>query len=201
MVRADQIITDRLVLRRWEEHDLGPFADLNADPLVMEHFPSPLGRERSDELVKGIEAGFDARGFGLWALELRSEGRFIGFTGLSVPSFEASFQPSVEIGWRLARSAWGFGYATEAAQAALAFGFEQVGLEEVVSFTTTTNLRSQAVMHRIGMTHDPAEEFDHPRVAPDSVLCRHVLYRLSARRWRSLPQPVTALKDVGAEGR
>ena len=179
------IRTERLVLRRWLQRDRGPFAAMNADPEVMAHFPAMLSREESDALVERIEAAFDQHGFGLWALEVRSTGTFIGFTGLSVPGFEAAFTPAVEIGWRLQRSAWGQGYAAEAARATLEVAFDQIGLPEVVSFTSTVNDRSRALMHRLGMTHDPADDFDHPRVPPGSPLRRHVLYRLTTNRWRA----------------
>ena len=170
--------TRRLKLRRWREDDLEAFAAINADPEVMEHFPGPLSRRESDELVEKIEAGFEANGFGLWALEVRAGGEFIGFTGLDVPGFEADFMPAVEVGWRLVRSAWGNGYATEAARTAVSFGFEEVGLAEIVSFTTPANRRSRAVMERIGMSHDPRDDFDHPGLPAGHPLRRHVLYRL-----------------------
>jgi ribosomal-protein-alanine N-acetyltransferase len=173
---ADSIRTERLVLRRWREDDKEPFAALNADPVVMEHFPATLSREDSDALAERIEAGFDEHGFGLWAVE--ADGEFIGFTGLSVPRFTAPFTPCVEIGWRLARSAWGRGYATEAARASLEDGFGRAGLTEVVSFTAVQNVRSQAVMGRLGMTHDPADDFDHPALPAGHPLRRHVLYRI-----------------------
>ncbi len=172
--------TERLILRRWREADRDPFAALNADPDVMGYFPVRLTRTESDQLLDSIEAGFDQRGYGLWALELRTTGEFIGFTGLDIPSFEAYFTPAVEVGWRLTRSAWGQGYATEAARASLAYGFEEADLEEVVSFTSAANLRSRAVMERIGMTHDPADDFDHPDLEAADRLSRHVLYRMSA---------------------
>jgi ribosomal-protein-alanine N-acetyltransferase len=146
----------------------------------MEHFPERLSRRQSDDLIEAIEAGFEANGYGLWALELRSSGEFIGFTGLAKPAFDAHFTPAVEIGWRLARTAWGNGYATEAARAALAFGFEEVGLVEIVSFTTVANARSRAVMERIGMSHDPADDFDHPGIPAGQAQSRHVLYRIAA---------------------
>ncbi|MEW9528193.1 GNAT family N-acetyltransferase [Microbispora sp. NPDC049125] len=173
-----EIATERLVLRRWRHGDRQPFAALNADPAVMEHFPSTLSRAESDALAGRIEAAFAERGFGLWAVE--AGGAFIGFTGLNVPRFTAHFTPCVEIGWRLARPAWGHGYATEAARAALAYGFGELGLAEIVSFTSVTNVRSQAVMRRIGMTRDPQDDFDHPALDEDSPLRRHVLYRISA---------------------
>ena len=156
---------------------------MNADTAVMEFFPALLGRAESDTMVDRIEAHFSEHGFGLWALEVAQSGEFIGFTGLSVPRFGAHFMPAVEIGWRLARSAWGNGYATEAARRALRFAFAEAGLAEVVSFTTVANLRSRAVMERIGMTRDPADDFDHPLVPEGSPLRPHVLYRVRADRW------------------
>ncbi|MHB8490871.1 MAG: GNAT family N-acetyltransferase [Solirubrobacteraceae bacterium] len=177
----NELSTERLLLRRWREGDRGPFAALNADAEVMAHLPARLTRDESDQLIARIEAGFDRRGYGLWALELRATGEFLGFTGLEQPSFKAHFTPAVEVGWRLARSAWGQGYATEAGRASLAFGFQEAHLGEVVSFTSSVNLRSRAVMERIGMIRDPAEDFDHPQLDAADRLCRHVLYRMSAR--------------------
>lgn len=177
--------TDRLVLRRWRPADLAPFAALNADPEVMEHFPSTLDRAASDALAAAADAGFDERGFGLWAVEVAATGAFIGFTGLAVPRFEAHFTPVVEVGWRLARPAWGHGYATEAATAALDDAFGRLGLAEVVSFTAVPNARSQAVMRRLGMTHDPGDDFDHPNLPAGHRLRRHVLYRIDAAAWRA----------------
>ncbi|MDN5852839.1 MAG: GNAT family N-acetyltransferase [Actinomycetia bacterium] len=171
------LVTDRLVLRQWRTGDRELFAEMNASPVVMEHFPARMTREGSDSFVDRISARIDREGWGLWALEVAETGEFIGFTGLSVPSFEAHFTPAVEVGWRLSPHAWGFGYASEAARCALAYGFETLGLHEIVSFTTTTNVRSQAVMQRIGMTYDPADDFDHPNVAASSPFNRHVLYR------------------------
>ncbi len=184
-----QLRTERLLLRRWRETDRDAFAALNADPEVMEYFPAPLTREESDALVDRIEAGFAQRGYGLWlwAVEVVATGEFIGFTGLAVPAFEAHFTPAVEVGWRLARPAWGHGYATEAARAAIAYGLDTVGLGGIVSFPAATNLRSRAVMRRLGMTHDPADDFDHPRLPPGHRLRRHVLYRMSRDRWHALP--------------
>ena len=173
------IRTTRLLLRRWTEADLEPFAALNADPRVMEHFPSTLSREESDALVGRIEEGFAAHGFGLWAVEV--DGALIGFTGLSVPRRDVGLGPVVEVGWRLAASAWGRGYATEAARAAVQDGRAR-GVGEVVSFTATTNLASQRVMQRLGMTRDPADDFDHPALPAGHRLRRHVLYRLPAGR-------------------
>lgn len=181
----DGIDTERLHLRRWRFFDREPFAALNADPEVMEHFPTPLTEAESGDLVDRIRAQFDELGYGLWALEVRGQGAFIGYTGLALQTFEAPFTPAVEIGWRLARSAWGKGYASEAARAAVADGFDRVGLDEIVSLTAVTNRRSQAVMERLGMTRDPAEDFDHPRVPEGHPLRRHVLYRLDRATWSS----------------
>ena len=173
------LTTPRLELRGWREADREQFAAINADPEVMEHFPGTLTRRESDELVDRIEVGFAESGFFLWAVEVRASGEFIGFTGLAGPGFEAHFTPAVEIGWRLARSAWGHGYATEAARAALEFGFED-GLDEIVSFTTVANRRSRAVMERIGMSHDPGDDFVHPSLPPGHPQRPHVLYRLQS---------------------
>lgn len=147
----------------------------------MEHFPGTLTRRQSDELVDRIEVGFAENGFFLWAVEVRASGEFIGFAGLAAPGFEAHFTPAVEIGWRLARSAWGHGYATEAARAALDFGFED-GLDEIVSLTTVANRRSRAVMERLGMSHDAADDFEHPSLPPGHPQRPHVLYRLKSPR-------------------
>ena len=170
------IRTERLLLRPWTDDDREPFAALNADPAVMEHFPSPLDLKDSDTLADRIAAGIEQRGWGLWALE--APDGFIGFTGLSIPTFEADFLPAVEVGWRLARSAWGKGYASEAASAALRYGFEELVLEEVVSFTAKTNLRSARVMRRIGMVL--VGEFEHTVLPEGHRLRPHVLYRATA---------------------
>jgi RimJ/RimL family protein N-acetyltransferase len=169
--------TARLELRQWREGDLAPFAALNADPETMRFFPSALTRAESDSLATGAQLQIAERGWGLWAVEVADSGRFIGFVGLAEPRFEAHFTPAVEVGWRLARDAWGHGYATEGGRAALAFAFDELGLEEVVSFTAVVNERSRKVMERLGMTRDPADDFDHPSIT-DGPLRRHVLYRV-----------------------
>ena len=173
-----EIRTKRLLLRRWREDDRVPFATLNADPIVMEHFPAPLDRAASDALIERIESDFDRLGFGIWAVEVPGVASFVGFVGLSEPTFDAHFTPAVEVGWRLARAYWGRGYATEAATAALAIGCDDLGLDEIVSFTVPANVRSRRVMERIGMSHDPRDDFDHPRFAPGHRCCRHELYRI-----------------------
>ena len=169
--------TSRLVMRRWQDVDREPFAALNADPVVMEHFPATLTRGQSDAFVDRIEAHFDEHGYGLWALE--DETGFIGFTGLNWATFEADFTPALEVGWRLAGPAWGKGYATEAATAALQRGFESV--DSIVSFTAVVNERSWRVMERIGMRRDGA--FDHPRVPEGHPVRPHLLYRADRQTW------------------
>jgi RimJ/RimL family protein N-acetyltransferase len=171
--------TDRLLLRPWTEADCEPFAAMNADPEVMRHFPKTLSREESDLVVSRICTHFDTHGFGLWALEVPGVAPFAGFVGLAVVPFQAHFTPAVEIGWRLAAPYWGQGYATEAARAALQYGFEQLGLDEMVSYTAVENERSQRVMERIGMSRDLTGDFDHPNVPDGHRLKRHVLYRIS----------------------
>jgi RimJ/RimL family protein N-acetyltransferase len=147
----------------------------------MEHFPSTLSREESDARAARVEAHFEEYGYGLWAVEVPGVTPFAGFVGLSIPQFEAHFTPCVEIGWRLAAEFWGRGIATEAARAALTFGFDRLGLNEIVSFTVPANVRSRRVMQRIGMRHDPAGDFDHPAIPAGHRLRRHVLYRIARR--------------------
>lgn len=175
--RDPELETERLLLRRWLPGDREPFAALNADPEVNEFLTGPLSWAESDELVERIEAGFEHYGFGLWAVEVKESGGLIGFAGLARPPFEAHFTPAVEVGWRLARPAWGHGYATEAGRAALAFGFERAGLGEIVSMTAAGNRRSRAVMERLGMSRDPADDFEHPNLPAGDPLRPHVLYR------------------------
>lgn len=170
--------TPRLLLRPWRDEDLAPFAALNADPRVMEHFPGTFDRSGSDALAAAIQADLEKNGFGLWAVEVPGVAPFIGFVGACEPDFEALFTPAVEIGWRLAFEHWGKGYATEAAQAVVAHAFGPLGLAELVSFTAPANRRSRAVMERLGMTHTAADDFDHPKLPVGHPLRRHVLYRL-----------------------
>lgn len=179
------IRTARLLLREWREEDRDPWAAMNADPEVMEHFPATLTRAEADASFDRLSGTLAERGWGLWALE--HEGRFLGFTGLAPVGFEAAFAPAVEVGWRLRRDAWGRGFATEAARAALAYAWAELALDGVVSMTAVGNLRSRAVMERLGMTRDPGEDFDHPRVPEGSPVRRHVLYRLAAPRPGSVP--------------
>jgi RimJ/RimL family protein N-acetyltransferase len=175
---APKLHGERVLLRGWAPDDLASFAALNADPRVMEHYPSPLTRPQSDAFVRErIIPQFAERGFGLWAVEVPEVAPFVGYVGLLEHTFEAEFTPCVEIGWRLAFPYWGHGYANEAAQVAIAFGFEVVGLDEIVSFTVPANRRSVAVMERLGMSC--VGEFDHPKLPAGHRLRRHVLYRLS----------------------
>ena len=175
---SQNVTTERLILRHWRESDREPFALMNADSRVMEFMPHVLSREESDALADRIESHFRQHGFGVCAVELRRDGSFIGFIGLNVPSFDAHFTPCAEIGWRLAEKYWGQGLATEGAQAITQQGFGTLGMHELVSFTTLANARSRRVMERLGMTHDPADDFDHPELPAGHPLRRHVLYRL-----------------------
>jgi ribosomal-protein-alanine N-acetyltransferase len=178
--------TERLRLRRWRDDDREAFAALNADPIVMAHFPALLSRERSDAVLDLIEGGFEDHGFGLWAVEQRDSGELLGMTGLQAVPFLAPFTPAVEVGWRLFTTAWGHGYATEAATASLRFGFETAGLAEIVAMTTPANARSIAVMERLRMSRERADDFEHPRLPAGHALRRHVLYRISAERFRAV---------------
>jgi RimJ/RimL family protein N-acetyltransferase len=174
--------TERLILRRWRDSDREPFALMNADPRVMEFMPQRLSTAESDRFADSIEAAFERSAFGLCAAELIADHSFIGYVGLAVPSFISHFTPCVEIGWRLAAAHWGYGYATEGAREIVRQAFEVIGLQELVSFTVPANLRSRRVMEKLGMTHDPADDFDHPRISEGDPLRGHVLYRLSASR-------------------
>jgi RimJ/RimL family protein N-acetyltransferase len=184
------IRTDRLILRRWRTSDLEPYAALNTDQVVMEHLPGVQTREETDAFVARIEQQWDDHGWGLWALEVPDAAPFIGFTGLW-PAEIVPGRPMVEVGWRLARPYWGFGYATEAAREALRVGFEDLSLMEIVSITVPQNVRSRRVMERIGLTRDPADDFDLAGMDADRYpeLVRHVLYRLNRETWRH-PSPV-----------
>jgi ribosomal-protein-alanine N-acetyltransferase len=168
-----------LRLRRWTDDDLVPFAAMNADARVMEHFPKVLTREESDAVGARIRAHFDANGYGLWAVDVLGGAPFAGFVGLHDPGAELLGVPCVEVGWRLAHACWGKGYATEAAREALRFGFDALGLDEIVSMTVPANVRSRRVMETIGMIRDEAGDFDHPRIPEGHPLRRHVLYRMT----------------------
>jgi ribosomal-protein-alanine N-acetyltransferase len=189
---AAVIETERLRLRNWTDADSTPFAALNADPRVMEFFPRRLSRAESDAAIARYRAHFDANGWGLFAVEEKATGSFIGFVGLAVPRFAAPFMPAVEIAWRLTRQSWGQGYATEAARAVLALAFDTVGLDGVIAMTTEWNRPSRRVMEKLGMTNDPVEDFDHPMLPEGHKLRRHVLYRLSREDWRKKKEAAEA---------
>ena len=176
--KTTSLRTARLILREWREDDLQSFADLNADSRVMEHFPKTLSRSESNDLASRIRAHFDAHGFGLWAVDIPDVAPFAGFVGLSLVRFEAPFTPNVEVGWRIAYSHWNNGYATEGTQAAIAYAFSELGLPEIISLTVPANLASRRVMEKIGMSHDPVDDFNHPALPDGHALRRHVLYRL-----------------------
>jgi RimJ/RimL family protein N-acetyltransferase len=194
MALPEEIRTERLLLRRWLTTDRAPFAEMNLDPEVMQHYSRILSREESDTSVDRIAEHFSAHGFGLWAVEIPGVTPFAGYVGLAVPRFEAPFTPCVEIGWRLARPCWGYGYATEAARATLAFAFDEIHLKEVVSFTVPANVRSRRVMERLGMTHNPRDDFEHPLMAEGHPLRRHVLYR-KASYSAAEPSPAITPRD------
>ena len=183
MAARVHIETPRLLLRDWTDADSEPFAALNADPRVMEFFPQALDRTESDTLIGRIREGLARDGFGLYAVAVKEPRRFIGFTGLARPGFDAPFMPAIEVGWRLSRESWGSGYATEAAGAAVDHAFGTLGLEALVSFTTEWNRRSRRVMEKIGMTRDPREDFVHPKPPPGHKLAPHVLYRMTREDW------------------
>lgn len=176
-----QLETDRLLLRQWREGDKKPFSALNADARVMAYFPSTLTKSESDSVAERCKLLIADRGWGFWAAELKESQRFIGFVGLHVSTDDLPFSPCVEIGWRLAYDHWGQGYATEAALAALDVGFRQLQLDEIVSFTALRNLKSQAVMKRIGMTMTGT--FEHPALPKESPLRLHCLYRLTGGQY------------------
>lgn len=184
---TDPVIkTERLIMRPWKEEDFDAFARLNADPRVMEFFPGVLTQEESDQFAKRICIAMKQQGWGLWAVSIPDVADFIGYIGLAPVNFVADFTPAVEVGWRLAYDFWNQGYATEGAQAAVKYGFENLHLNEIVSFTAIQNTRSQKVMKKIGMKHHPEEDFDHPKLAEGHWLSRHVLYRIKKHEWQQL---------------
>lgn len=182
MARGPEIQTHRLWLRRWKTSDLKPFAGVNADMEVMQYMPSILTERETAEMIARIEHHFKDHGFGLWAIE-HATGHFVGFAGLSVVSFEAPFTPAVEVSWRLAREHWGNGYATEATRAVMRFGFQTADLDEIVFSAVHNDTRSTSVVERLGMSRDPAGDFDHPEEPEGSPLRRHVLFRMPRERW------------------
>lgn len=182
------ITTSRLMLRAWQPSDLEAFAAMNADPVVMKYFPRTLSREESDQMVRRIEQHYEDRGFCFWAVEIKGITPFAGFIGLNVPTYKTDFAPFVEVGWRLAAAYWRQGYATEGARASLRYGFEELGLDEIVSYTVPDNLPSRGVMEKVGMVRSADEDFEHPSLPTGHRLRQHVLYRMSAQRWRSVEE-------------
>lgn len=175
----DVLTGPRIILRRWRPEDLDGLAAMHADPEVMRHLMPIDGRAGSDAVGARIQRHFDTHGFGLWVIDVPGVSAFIGYTGLVHVPYEATFTPAIEIGWRIQRAYWGHGYVSEAARLSLQDGFGRLGLREVIALTVPANVRSQAVMTRLGMRRDPAEDFDHPLVPAGHPLRRHVLYRLA----------------------
>lgn len=195
--RFDEVRTNRLLMRHWRPDDLAPFAALNADPAVMEHFPSVQDRAQSDESVDRFERHLDAQGWGLWALERLDTGAFIGFTGLTPVPDDLPLAPGVEVGWRLTPAHWGNGFAAEAGRAALRVAFAGLGRPEVVSFTSEANDRSRSVMVKLGLSHRSERDFDHPRF-PGWPGRRHVVYAITAEQWAALDR--SAADGAGTVG-
>ena len=184
MAHPVTIRTSRCILRPWREEDLEPYVLMNADPRVMEYFPSTLSREESNRQAHLMMKEIRENGYGFWAVEVPDVAPFIGWIGLRKVDFSAHFTPAVEIGWRIAFDYWGHGYATEGARACLQYGFETLKLNEIVSFTALANKRSQRVMQQIGMHYSPADDFDHPKLTADCKIRRHVLYRIKKDEWK-----------------
>ncbi len=182
------LATERLLLRSWRPADRAALAALNADPRVMEWFPATLSPQESDAVAEVIERRLRHQGWGFWAVEIRGGAEFIGFVGLN-PAEETLGYPAVEIGWRLAAEHWGHGYAPEAARASLRFGFDTLGLDQIVALTAVGNVKSRRVMEKIGMTHDPADDFENQRIPEGSPLRRHVLYRITPELLEAGAQP------------
>lgn len=176
------IRTARLLLRRWREEDLAPYVAMHDDPEVAYWLGGPVARARIDGAVERNNALIDQVGYGIWVIERTEDGRLIGAAGLRRVFDDYPFD-GIEVGWRLARDAWGQGYASEAGRACLGYGFEAAGLDEIIAFTATTNRRSQAVMGRVGLVRDPARDFDHPQMDPGHPLRRHLFYSATAASW------------------
>lgn len=186
MNKKSIIQTNRLILRQWQEDDFEPFYLLNSDPRVMEFFPSILTRDESDQMIKRMQTKIEERGWGWFAASLKDHDKFIGFIGMNFIdeiSFPTHFTPAVEVGWRLAYPFWKKGYATEGALACLNYGFNVLNLKEIVSFTAKQNIRSRAVMERIGMHYDPQDDFEHPKLPKGHELSKHVLYRMNSKEF------------------
>lgn len=184
---APSLTTKRLILRQWKDSDLPLFAKMNADARVMEYFPSVLSREESDSLAEKIQKELIEKEYGLWAVEVSGVAPFVGFVGLHYQDFPAAFTPCIEIGWRLTHEHWGKGYALEAAEKVVDYAFNILRLEEIVSFTTSNNKRSWNLMEKLGMTHNPEDDFYHTKIPKDHPMAFHVLYKLKNPNYNSLP--------------
>ena len=169
--------TERLILRRWLNSDTQPFIEMNKDAEVMKYFPKTLTDGESLEMLERINLHFEKNNFGLFAVENKSTKQFIGFTGFAIPTFDTFFTPCVEIGWRYKKEAWGHGFATEAANACLKYGFNNLGFDKIVSFTSSLNKNSENVMKKIGMTY--LADFNHPKIKAGHILCKHILYEIT----------------------
>ncbi|MCP9337090.1 GNAT family N-acetyltransferase [Pseudomonas xanthomarina] len=181
-----ELETPRLLLRAWRDSDLDSLAELCADPLVMRYFPELLSRDDCAAAMARCRLHFARFGFGFWALELKSDERFVGLAGLSWSRLQLPFCPVVEIGWRLGHEFWGQGFAREAAEASLACGFDRLQLPEVVAYTAALNDRSQALMETLGMQRQPAGDFDHPNIAEGHPVRPQVLYRMTEKNWADI---------------
>ena len=179
------IETERLILRKWRDEDRAPFAAINADPEIMRYFPTLMSREESDAYIERTNQKIDQDGCGFFAVERKADGALIGVAGLAILRPELPFPPGYEVGWRFDKAVWGQGYASEAARASLKLGFERFAPEEIIAFTAVDNMKSRAVMVRIGMEHDAAGDFDHPSLPEGHPLRRHVVYRISREAWRA----------------
>jgi RimJ/RimL family protein N-acetyltransferase len=180
-----ELRTRRTLLRQWKDSDLPAWIAMNADPQVRRHFPALLTEEEACGEAQRVRDAISQRGWGIWALEIPGVLPFAGLVGLHVTSFDAPFVPAVELGWRLPQAAWGQGYASEAAAAAVEFAFDTLELPQVVAFTIPANTASRRVMERLGMRHDAADDFDHPKVEPGHPMRRHVLYRLTREMYKT----------------
>lgn len=184
MTHSPTLETERLILRQWRDSDFEPFARLSSDPEVMKYYPDILNKKSSDIFVKRCQSLINKYGWGFWAVELKSNNKFIGFVGLHNPETELPFSPCTEIGWRLAKPYWGYGYATEAAKASLNYAFEKLNLSEVVSFTTPANVKSISVMKKLNMINT-FSNFNHPNIADGHALQAHVLYKITNKNWHT----------------
>ena len=174
--------TDRLMLRQWIETDFEGFCEMNADPEVMRYFPSTLNESECNDFISKMSSLIRERGWGFWAVEIKANKEVIGFVGLNSPRTQLPFSPCVEVGWRLHKKYWGFGYATEAGKKSLEYGFSQLDLNEIVAFTTETNANSRKVMERLGM-RNTGENFHFPDLPPEHPLSEHVLYKITKSDW------------------